>query len=204
MAAWVTSRETGAAQHLRDARITMIYEGTNGIQALDLVRRKLQQDDGAAAAALVADMRETAHTLADAELGDIARALSPAADAVETATDWLRATWRDDPVGAAAGATPYADMMGFVAGGWLLAKAAIKARMRLARGIGEHRLLRGQDRHRALLRESVSGARGCARRPRHGGPGDDDGDPRRGALTTICAAPPRRAMVPCPGEEGSR
>lgn len=128
--------ETGAAQHMRDARITMIYEGTNGIQALDLVRRKLQQDDGAAAAALIADMRETTGALAGAGLGDIARALSPAIDAAEAATDWLRATWREDPVAAAAGATPYADMMGFAAGGWLLAKAAIKARMRLNAGAG--------------------------------------------------------------------
>ncbi len=126
--------ETGAAQHLRDARITMIYEGTNGIQALDLVRRKLQQDDGAAARALVADMRETTQTLAAASLGDIAAALSPAVDAVERVTDWMRATWREDPVAAAAGATLYAGMTGFVAGGWLLGKAAVKARMRLEAG----------------------------------------------------------------------
>ena len=128
--------ETGAAQHLRDARIAMIYEGTNGIQALDLVRRKLQRDDGAAARALVADMRETARVLADAELGDIAKALSPAIDAVEAATGWIRAAWRSDPVAAAAGATPYADMLGFAAGGWLLGKAAVKARMRLEAGAG--------------------------------------------------------------------
>ena len=128
--------ETGAAQHLRDARIAMIYEGTNGIQALDLVRRKLQRDDGAAARALVADMRETARLLADAELGDIARALSPAIDAVEAATDWMRTTWRRDPVAAAAGATPYADMLGSAAGGWLLGKAAVRARMRLEAGAG--------------------------------------------------------------------
>ena len=129
--------ETGAAQHLRDARIAMIYEGTNGIQALDLVRRKLQQDDGAAAAALIADMRETAATLADAELPDIARALAPAIDALEATTDWIRAAWRTDPVAAAAGATSYADMMGYVAGGWLLGKAAVKARMRLRAGTGD-------------------------------------------------------------------
>ncbi len=128
--------ETGAAQHLRDARITMIYEGTNGIQALDLVRRKLQQDDGAAAAALIADMRETTRTLADAELADIAGALAPAVDALERVTGWMRATWRDDPVAVAAGATSYAAMMGFVAGGWLLGKAAVKARMRLVAGSG--------------------------------------------------------------------
>ena len=126
--------ETGAAQHLRDARIAMIYEGTNGIQALDLVRRKLQQDDGRAAAALIADMRETARALADAGLGDIAAALAPAVDALERATNWIRAAWRGDPVAAAAGATVYADMAGFIAGGWMLGKAAMKARMRLEAG----------------------------------------------------------------------
>lgn len=128
--------ETGAAQHLRDARIAMIYEGTNGIQALDLVRRKLQRDDGAAAAALVADMRETVRTLAAASLGDIAGALSPAVDALEAATGWIRKAWRNDPVAAAAGATTYADMTGAVAGGWLLGKGAVKARMRLEAGTG--------------------------------------------------------------------
>ncbi len=128
--------ETGAAQHLRDARITMIYEGTNGIQALDLVRRKLQQDEGAAAAALVADMRETAHALAEASLTDIAGALMPAVDALAETTDWIRKAWRRDPVAAAAGATSYAGMMGAIAGGWMLGKAALKAQMRLRAGAG--------------------------------------------------------------------
>ncbi|HEX9645950.1 MAG TPA: acyl-CoA dehydrogenase [Alphaproteobacteria bacterium] len=122
--------ETGAAQHLRDARITMIYEGTNGIQALDLVRRKLQQDGGEAVVRLIEDMRATAERLSQADhdgLRAIAAELAPAVDAFAHTTEWMQTTFRDDPVAAAAGATPYMRMMGFTAGGWLMAEAAAKA-----------------------------------------------------------------------------
>ncbi len=121
--------ETGAAQHLRDARITMIYEGTNGIQALDLVRRKLQQDGGAAAARLISDMRTTARSLAEngaPELAAISKMLTPAIDVLESTTDWVRTTFKSDPNVAAAGATAYCRMLGFVAGGWLLGKGALR------------------------------------------------------------------------------
>jgi alkylation response protein AidB-like acyl-CoA dehydrogenase len=126
--------ETGAAQHLRDARVTMIYEGTNGIQALDLVRRKLQQDDGEAAARLIEDMRASAERLADSDhdgLRAIAAELAPAVDAFAHTTEWMRTTFRDDAVAAASGATPYMRMMGFVTGGWLMAEAAETATRRL-------------------------------------------------------------------------
>jgi alkylation response protein AidB-like acyl-CoA dehydrogenase len=132
--------EAGAAQYLRDARITMIYEGTNGIQALDLVRRKLRHDDGAAAARLIADMRTTVHDLGagdHARLRAIGRALDPAVDALEHVTNWMRETFAEDPVAAASGATAYMRMMGFVAGGWLLAKAALKAQARLEHFTGD-------------------------------------------------------------------
>ena len=132
--------ETGAAQHMRDARITMIYEGTNGIQALDLVRRKLQQDGGKAAAALVSDMRATIETLNAASqpsLTAIANALDPAIDALENVTAWIATTFRDDPIAAASGATPYMRMLGFTAGGWLMADAALKAAAKLQAGDGD-------------------------------------------------------------------
>jgi alkylation response protein AidB-like acyl-CoA dehydrogenase len=132
--------ETGAAQHMRDARITMIYEGTNGIQALDLVRRKLQQDGGKAAAALIADMRATAGELGGADnasLAAIAKVLSPAIDSLESVTNWIAGTFRDDPIAAASGATPYMRMLGFIAGGWLIAQAAQKAAAKLAAGDGD-------------------------------------------------------------------
>ncbi|MFP6758379.1 MAG: acyl-CoA dehydrogenase [Alphaproteobacteria bacterium] len=129
--------ETGAAQHMRDARITMIYEGTNGIQALDLVRRKLQQDGGKAAAALIADMRATVGSLNGADhpsLAAIAAVLSPAIDALDGVTTWIATTFRDDPIAAASGATPYMRMLGFIAGGWLMAEAALKAAAKLQAG----------------------------------------------------------------------
>jgi hypothetical protein len=129
--------ETGAAQHMRDARITMIYEGTNGIQALDLVRRKLQQDGGKAATALIADMRATVESLTGADhasLAAIAAVLSPAIDSLESVTTWIAATFRDDPIAAASGATPYMRMLGFIAGGWLMAEAALKAAAKLQAG----------------------------------------------------------------------
>src|SRR5882762_5418977 len=92
--------ETGAAQHLRDARIAPIYEGTNGIQANDLVGRKLMRDKGAAARALIAEMRETDAALgarAGEDSSAICGQLSPAVDALEAATAWIVAHWDAEP-----------------------------------------------------------------------------------------------------------
>jgi len=126
--------ETGAAQHMRDARITMIYEGTNGIQALDLVRRKLQYQNGLLATGLMAEMHKTVEKL-DASDHEPMRAigaeLGPAVDALEQVTKWMVETFGDDPIAAASGATPYMRMMGFISGGWLMAIAALKAQANL-------------------------------------------------------------------------
>ncbi|MDP7172958.1 MAG: acyl-CoA dehydrogenase [Alphaproteobacteria bacterium] len=119
--------EMGAAQHLRDARITMIYEGTNGIQALDLVRRKLQHDGGDVARAMIEEMRETARTCSASDheaLIAIGSDLSPAIDALAATTKWIAETFRADPVAAASGATRYMRMLGWITGGWQLAKSA--------------------------------------------------------------------------------
>jgi alkylation response protein AidB-like acyl-CoA dehydrogenase len=132
--------EAGAAQYLRDARITMIYEGTNGIQALDLVRRKLRQDGGQAAGRLIADMRATVAALGAERGGALAAIrdrLAPAVDALDQATNWIRDTFADDPVAGAAAATPYCRMMGFTVGGWLLAQGARAAAARLAVANGD-------------------------------------------------------------------
>jgi alkylation response protein AidB-like acyl-CoA dehydrogenase len=128
--------ETGAAQHYRDARITPIYEGTNGIQALDLLGRKLVRDEGGAARALIAEMRrlEAPHD------GPLARGI----DAVETATAWLLQTWPVDPARAMAGATPYLHLFAMVAGGWLMAKAELAAAARLRSGDGGRQFLEGK------------------------------------------------------------
>jgi alkylation response protein AidB-like acyl-CoA dehydrogenase len=132
--------ETGAAQHLRDARIAPIYEGTNGIQANDLIGRKLMRDRGAAAHALIADMR-TVEALLAAQHGDdlaaIRAHLTPAVDALAAATRWLVERWEADPARALAGAVPYLKLLGTVAGGWVMAVAALAAQRRLAARDGD-------------------------------------------------------------------
>ena len=123
--------ETGAAQHYRDARITPIYEGTNGIQAIDLVARKVLRDRGAALGMLLGEMKA-------AEAGDpgIAGALRAALAAFEAAAGWLLDGSRDDPRDALAGATPFLKALGLLAGGWLMARAAGISARRLADGPG--------------------------------------------------------------------
>jgi alkylation response protein AidB-like acyl-CoA dehydrogenase len=134
--------ETGAAQHLRDARITAIYEGTNGIQALDLVGRKVGRDQGRAALALIDEMAELRKPLAaraaEPDFGAIAAHFETAIAALDDATRWIAATWPREPALAAAGAATYLRLFGIVAGGWLAARAALAARARLESG-GERR-----------------------------------------------------------------
>jgi 3-(methylthio)propanoyl-CoA dehydrogenase len=113
--------ETGAAQHYRDARILPIYEGTNGIQANDLVGRKLGRDGGETARAVIAAMRKDAARL---DVPPLALAL----DALDSATAHLVDTLGKDPAEAAAGSVPYLKMFGTVAGAWLLGRAAEAAR----------------------------------------------------------------------------
>jgi alkylation response protein AidB-like acyl-CoA dehydrogenase len=117
--------ETGAAQHMRDARIAPIYEGTNGIQALDLVGRKLPQG---AWKTLFADMRADIGLLGThGDLGAMAPYLEDGLAALENATLWLLGNQGDAARDAQAGATPYLRMFGIVTGGWLLAKQALAA-----------------------------------------------------------------------------
>jgi hypothetical protein len=103
--------DTGAAQVLRDARIAPIYEGTNGIQALDLVFRKLFRDNGADMLALIGQLRAADPRLA------------AAADALERATRWLLERGQADAAAAEAGAAAYLDACGWTLGGWMLARA---------------------------------------------------------------------------------
>jgi alkylation response protein AidB-like acyl-CoA dehydrogenase len=120
--------ETGIAQHLRDARIAMIYEGTNGIQALDLVGRKLQLADGRLPWALFAELREDLAALQQAGAEELQPPLAAALDGLEDATRWLQSPHGNDPDAAAAGATPYLRMLATTLGGFLLARAALRAR----------------------------------------------------------------------------
>jgi alkylation response protein AidB-like acyl-CoA dehydrogenase len=131
--------ETGAAQYLRDARISPIYEGTNGIQANDLVGRKLGRDRGEAARALFAEMRATLAELAGhagkPEWETLHRGLGHGLDALEHATAYLVEA---EPALAAAGSAPYLALFGTVAGGWLMARLALTARgLEHGRGPGE-------------------------------------------------------------------
>jgi alkylation response protein AidB-like acyl-CoA dehydrogenase len=125
--------ESGAAQHYRDARILPIYEGTNGIQALDLLSRKLLRDQGAAARSLIDEMQQTVAALDGDGGGDgeesaaLARGLSEGLGHLSDATDWLLSLGADDLHRSAAGATPYQRLFGVVVGGWLLAKGALAA-----------------------------------------------------------------------------
>ena len=119
--------ETGAAQHLRDARIAPIYEGTNGIQALDLVTRKVCLQGGQTIASLIADMRETA-----AALGSDADALGDAITSLEAVSDLVSGWLADGDERAIAAATPYLRLFGLTLGGFGLARAALPARGRNA------------------------------------------------------------------------
>jgi alkylation response protein AidB-like acyl-CoA dehydrogenase len=109
--------ETGAAQHYRDARITPIYEGTNGIQALDLAGRKLAIEDGRLPWDLLDDLEGE---LAQVD-GELAPGLASALEAAKTATRHLQASPAED---VQAGATPYLRLLGMTLGGFLLARGA--------------------------------------------------------------------------------
>jgi alkylation response protein AidB-like acyl-CoA dehydrogenase len=119
--------ETGAAQHYRDVRIAAIYEGTNGIQAADLVGRKLGVRAGASFTEFIAQMREIDGDLANAgdEFASIRSELATQFDALETATNWMLRTGMKDPDAVLSGSVPYLRMWGLCLGGWLLAKAAV-------------------------------------------------------------------------------
>jgi 3-(methylthio)propanoyl-CoA dehydrogenase len=125
--------ETGAAQFLRDARITPIYEGTTGIQANDLVGRKLARDGGHAAQQLVAQMRALAGALsAEPKLAGVAPALAAAIDALETAIRYVVENYAKDIRGVSVGAVPMLKLLGIVAGGWQLLRAGAISQQRLA------------------------------------------------------------------------
>ncbi len=132
--------ETGAAQHYRDARITPIYEGTNGIQANDLMGRKLGRDRGETARRFIATMRELDGALAAAKgetFLSLRLPLRQGLDALAGATDWMVEAITRDVRHAAAGAVEYLRLFGTVTGGWLMARGALEAAVRLASGEGD-------------------------------------------------------------------
>jgi hypothetical protein len=117
-------RETGIEQHERDVRISSIYEGTNGIQAIDLIGRKLDLDGGKTLATVVAELGSTANDLGGVE----GQRLAEAATALDEAADWLRDAYGSDPRDALAGATPFLRLMSTAVAGGLLGQQALASR----------------------------------------------------------------------------
>ena len=128
--------ETGAAQHLRDARITTIYEGTTAIQANDLIGRKIAREKGATVNAVIGEMRTAAAGL-DGDLALIGSRQLAAVDALERAVLWIVANFASDPKAVHAGAVPFLHLFGIVAGGWQMGRMAVIARARITAGDGD-------------------------------------------------------------------
>ena len=160
--------ETGAAQLLRDSRIGPIYEGTNGIQAIDLVTRKLPLAGGAAVEAYLGELRgivEAVNATNDPALGSAGLRLKEAVESLARATHWLLARLDKEVEQALAGASPYLRLFGFASGGCLLAQQALAAlrlgpdaasRITLARFFAENYAVQAG----ALERSIVEGAPG--------------------------------------------
>ena len=127
--------ETGAAQYLRDARITTIYEGTTAIQANDLIGRKIAYEKGATAKTLISMMRaldkELSAVASHPALGAIRRSLGEAVRALDESIDWMIQTYPHNIKAAGAGSVPFLKLFGVVAGGWLMARSALIAKRRL-------------------------------------------------------------------------
>jgi hypothetical protein len=155
--------ETGAAQHFRDARITPIYEGTNGIQAIDLVTRKLALHGGASVFALIEEMGQTVSRVEasnDPAFGATAARLREALGSLERASRWLLERVTSKPNDALAGATPYLRLFGETFGGTLLADQALaanaadhggKRHVTLARFFAEHIAVQAGALERAIV-----------------------------------------------------
>jgi 3-(methylthio)propanoyl-CoA dehydrogenase len=121
--------EIGMAQHWRDIRIAPIYEGTNGIQAIDLVTRKIPRQGGTWIRGLIDEMGETvaAHT-GDQDLVDSVEILGEVLLSLRTATDWLLERSASAPNAVLAGASAYLELLGTTLGGWLMIRRALLAR----------------------------------------------------------------------------
>ncbi|HET7365063.1 MAG TPA: acyl-CoA dehydrogenase [Burkholderiales bacterium] len=127
--------ETGAAQYLRDARITTIYEGTTGIQAMDLVGRKIAREAGATAKAWLASLTALDAELAKSANADVKALRAELAQGVQAVSDCVNYIVESkDPRATFAGAVPFLKLMGIVAGGWQMARAALAAERRLSSG----------------------------------------------------------------------
>jgi acyl-CoA dehydrogenase len=132
--------ETGAAQHFRDARITTIYEGTTGIQANDLIGRKIAREGGATIKAVLQLMRALDDELGKVDGQDFAairRGFATGMQALADAVEHIVAHFNADIKGTSVGAVPFLKLFGIVSGGWQMARAALIASRHLAAGAGD-------------------------------------------------------------------
>ncbi|MFZ3322596.1 MAG: acyl-CoA dehydrogenase [Usitatibacter sp.] len=139
--------ETGAAQHLRDARITTIYEGTTGIQANDLVGRKIGREEGRTALAIIAEIDKLVPQLAassDANLKAIGDALGTTSGKLRGTVQWVSKSFATNPAAVAAGSVYVLKLMGIGLGGWMLARSADIASRQLGKGEGDPSFLRAK------------------------------------------------------------
>ena len=138
--------ETGAAQFMRDAKIAEIYEGTNGIQANDLIGRKLTRDGGETAKSFISEMRALDRELAssDEDLTRLRTTLVRGVDDLHQATDWILDRAVASHSDAASGAMNYLRLWGTVTGGWLMAKSALAAASDLTSGAGNRDFLKAK------------------------------------------------------------
>jgi hypothetical protein len=138
--------ESGVPQHYRDARITPIYEGTNGIQAMDLVGRKLPVQGGAVVKEFLSQIAMLDPTLLRGgdELEPIHRQLASSLTVLADTTSWIMRHGLEDPRDALAGATPYLRMFSLVTAGWVMARQALAATHALEAGDGDPHVMRAK------------------------------------------------------------
>jgi acyl-CoA dehydrogenase len=132
--------ETGAAQIFRDSRITTIYEGTTGIQAADLMGRKVARDGGTAIRRVISEMRQVEAQLetgSSPDLSAIAARLRDGIVALDAAVEFVLSTYGKDVRRASVGAVPFLHLFGIVAGGWQMARSALAAHRHVAAGRGD-------------------------------------------------------------------
>ncbi|WP_432696073.1 acyl-CoA dehydrogenase [Marinobacterium sp. YM272] len=137
--------ETGSAQHYRDARILTIYEGTTGIQALDLVGRKTLLNKGESLAELLVEIEETVIALeGQSAFAEQGKALREALEAGQAARTWLLENGASDPAAAGSVSVHFMMLFGYLCGGWLMGKSALRAQAQLDVGNGDPEYLKAK------------------------------------------------------------
>ena len=165
-------QEWGMEQYVRDARIAMIYEGTNGVQAMDLVGRKLAQNGGRAVQAffkIVGD--EVTAAKSNAAVADFATALEKANGELQAATMWFMANGMQNPNNVGAGAYAYMNLMGIVAVGLMWLRMAVAAASLKEAGEGDAAFLDAKLVTARFFAERVIPQAGALRREIEGGAG---------------------------------